>query len=284
MQAGDILNLTVVREAPFGYFLTDGAREVLLHETETERALALDEAVTVFLYRDKKDRLAATMTIPEVTTDTYVWLSVVGVKKPTGVFVDIGIKRDVLLSVDDLPESFECWPTIGDRLYCSLKLDKKSRLLAQPARGDVIEDLMKPAEEDRFNQAITGTLYLLAWTGSFMISDEGLKGFIHESEQTEIQRLGKKVTGRVIDVKEDGSVNVSLRPRTYERMDDDAEAILSYLQKRGGPMPYTDRSHPDDIRAIFGISKGAFKRALGRLMKERKIYQKEGWTYIDKEH
>lgn len=283
LQAGRVVNLEVGREVPFGYFLTDGDQEVLLHETEANRELASGETITVFLYRDKKDRLAATMTIPNVSKDTYEWLPVVEVRKSLGVFLDIGIKRDVLLSIDDLPEKFELWPKISDKLYCCLQLDKKGRLLAKRADEERMDGLTRPAIEAWFNHAFTGTIYRLVWTGSFMISDDGIQGFIHESEQEQEQRLGKKVTGRVIGVKEDGSVNVSLLPRKQERMGEDAEAILSHLQSRGGPMPYTDRTHPDDIQKIFGISKGAFKRALGRLMKERKVYQKDGWTHINKE-
>lgn len=282
-QAGIVVDLEVGREAPFGYFLTDGDQEVLLHETETDRDLVEGETVTVFLYRDKKDRLASTMTIPAVSMDTYEWLSVVEVRKNLGVFINIGIKRDVLLSFDDLPERFELWPKIGDKLYCSLQLDKKGRLLAKLADEEKMDEITHPATEAWFNHEFIGTIYRLVWTGSFMISDDGIKGFIHESEQEQEPRFGKKVAGRVIDVKEDGTVNVSLLPRKQERMGDDAEAILSYLQNRGGPMPYTDRTHPDDIKAIFGISKGAFKRALGRLMKEKKVYQKDGWTFINEE-
>lgn len=280
LHAGTVVDLKISREAPFGYFLTNGKQEVLLHETEAYE-FGENQTITVFLYRDKKDRLAATMTIPTISANTYEWLSVVGVKKNLGVFVDIGIKRDVLLSMDDLPQNFAQWPHIGDRLYCCLQLDQKGKLLADPANEEKMNDISHAAPTGMFNRTFTGTIYRFGWTGSFVISSDGVKGFIHESEQEHEQRLGKAVTGRVIDTKMDGTVNVSLLPRKQERMDDDAEAILSYLQKRGGPMPYTDRTHPEDIKEIFGISKGAFKRALGRLMKANDVYQKDGWTFIN---
>ncbi|HEX7066016.1 MAG TPA: S1-like domain-containing RNA-binding protein [Bacillales bacterium] len=281
VSAGTVEELEVVRKAEFGYFLTDDEQDILLHNTEAESELDEGDTVEVFIYQDKKGRLAATMTIPKVVAGAYEWVPVVEVKKHLGVFVDIGIKKDMLVSMDDLPDEFGSWPRSGDRLYCTLKVDKKAGLMAKPATVEQIEDMTRPAGKEWFNKEVKGTIYRLVTTGSFLISDEGLKGFVHESEQKERTRLGKIVSGRVIGVKEDGLVNVSLLPRKHERMGDDAEEIFTYLQERNGPMPYGDHTHADDIKAKFGMSKGAFKRALGKLMKERKVYQKDGWTYLN---
>lgn len=280
LEAGTVTDLEMVREAPFGYFLSDGQNDVLLHQTETERELHEGEKVKVFLYQDKKGRLAATMTMPEIVIGTYGWVTVAGVQRHLGVFVNIGTKKDVLLSVDDLPDLFEWWPQEGDLLYCTLKVDRKAGLLADLANIDQVEELSRPATKDKFNREFSGTVYRVVNTGGFLLSDDQLKGFVHESELEEPLRLGKRVSGRIIGVKDDGSVNVSLLPRTHERIGGDAEVIFSFLQERNGPMPFGDRSHPDDIKAKFGMSKGAFKRALGKLMKEGKIYQKDGWTYL----
>lgn len=280
LHAGMITELEMIREAPFGYFLTDGEHEVLLHQTETDRELEENESVRVFIYQDKKGRLAATTTVPLITTDTFGWVEVVGVQIRLGVFVDIGIKKDMLLSIDDLPDSNEKWPKTGGFLYCSLKLDPKAGLMAQLAREEDIEELASPAREEDFNRDVFGTVYRFVTNGAFIIIDEGPIGFVHESEQSEDLRLGDKVSGRIIEAKEDGTVNVSLLPRVHERIGDDADYILDLLQKRDGPMPYGDHSHPDDIRSRFGMSKGAFKRALGKLMKHGKIEQKDGWTHL----
>jgi len=112
-----------------------------------------------------------------------------------------------------------------------------------------------------------------------MITAEGFKGFIHESQRSIEPRVGEKVTGRIIDVKEDGTVNISLLPRKQEALDEDATKILTYLESRNGAMPYGDKSMAEDITERFGLSKASFKRALGRLMKDGKVYQEQGWTY-----
>ena len=143
---------------------------------------------------------------------------------------------------------------------------------------------MKPyfqmADREMFNQEVTGTVYRMIIAGSFIITEEGHKGFIHSSQRTVEPRLGETVTGRVIDVKEDGTINVSLLPRKQDALSIDAEIIYAYMQARGGAMPFTDKSDPEDIKEQFKLGKAAFKRALGHLMKQGRVYQKDGWTYF----
>jgi len=280
---GTVVTLDVVREAPFGYFLSDGEEDVLLHQTEIMDGFDAEEPQEVFLYQDGQGRLAATMTIPKVQINQYGWVEVVEVKERLGVFVNIGIKKDILLSVDDLPELKQLWPEIGAKLYCSLKIDKKNRLFAKLATEPEMRKLSIPAERAMLNKNISGTVYKLLLEGTIILTTEGYIGFIHQSERKEEPRLGQTVSGRVIDVKPDGSVNISLLPRAFEQMDDDAESIFAYLMGRGGAMPYGDKSFPEEIDKQFNMSKSAFKRAIGKLMKEGRIYQEDGWTYEKKD-
>lgn len=284
LQAGQCVTLEVKRETPFGHFLTDGQEEVLLHNNEQTRALTNGEQIEVFLYTDHQGRLAATMTLPVMRTGTYAWVKVVNVHHQYGVFVHVGTAKDMLVSRDDLPYSYEEWPQEGDPLYCTLKVDKKGRLFADLASFETVEEeLCNPAGGDAFNKNIEGTVYKLVEEGAHIITDEGFMGFNHLSERQGIVRLGERVKGRIIAVKEDGRVNLSLLQRSHEVMDQDAEQIFTYLEGRGGGMPYWDKSPADLIQARFNLSKAAFKRAVGRLMKEGKVYQEEGWTYIKKQ-
>ncbi|MBS4217914.1 S1 RNA-binding domain-containing protein [Bacillus sp. FJAT-49711] len=280
VEAGTVVTLRVAREVPFGFFLTDGEEDVLLHLTEVKESITVDEEIEVFLYQDHEGRLSATLTIPTVQMGQYDWVEVVEVKKNLGVFVNIGLKKDILVSMDDLPALFSLWPTVGDKLYCSLKVDNKQRLYGKLGTEEVMRQLAIPADPSVFNKNVKGTVYRLLLAGSFIITEEEYMGFIHESERKEEPRLGQEVEGRIIDVKEDGTINVSLLPRTHEQIDDDANIIFEYLQGRGGSMPYWDKSLPEDIQKRFNMSKGAFKRALGKLMKEEKIVQEDGWTHF----
>lgn len=280
LEAGIMTTLKVEREASFGYFLSNGHEDVLLHDQEILKDLHLGELIEVFLFQDKLGRLAATMKKPTITNGTYGWVEVVDVKEDLGVFIHIGTSKDILIHKNDLPKMKHVWPTIGGKLYCTLKTDKQGRLLGKIATEKEMESLFIKASRSEFNKNISGIVYRTLRSGSFIITNEGYRGFIHESQREEEPRLGSNVQGRIIDVKNDGSINVSLLKRSHEAIIDDANKILSYLNNRGGVMPLTDHSLPEEIQNKFGMSKGAFKRAIGYLMKQGKVYQNDGWTYL----
>jgi uncharacterized protein len=283
LEAGYIYDLYVERTTDIGYRLTNGSEDVFLHEKEATEKLRIEDEVTVFLYNDHTGRLAATMTLPIVSGESFAWLKVVGVHRKYGVFLDIGIQKDMLLSRDDLPENYASWPTEGDELYCTLATDKKDRLFAKLATFFDIEDMSVAATDEMYNTNVTGTIYKVVEEGASMITENRVLGFIHESEMNGVVRLGQKLEGRVIMVKDDGTVNLSLLPRKQERLDHDAQYIYEFLQNNDGKMLYGDKSSPESIKPIFNMSKGAFKRALGTLMKQGKIEQKDGWTYLKNE-
>ena len=280
---GHIYTLQVVREAPFGFFLTNGDEDILLHHSERIRPVEIGEVVEVFLYQDKKGRLAASMTIPPITVGTFAWCPVVETKPELGVFIDIGLSKDILIHRTDLPKIQRVWPLPGDELYCTLKLDRYGNLLGQIAKENDLRPLFKLASRKDFNKNVKGRVYRTLRSGTFVITEEGFRGFIHASERKEEPRLGQKVAGRIIDITVDGAVNISLLERAHEAIGKDAETIYQYLIKQGGKMPFTDKSDPEAIFRQFGISKSAFKRALGFLMKQQKIEQKKGWTFLRKE-
>jgi predicted RNA-binding protein (virulence factor B family) len=276
---GQAVELTVARESEFGYFLTDGTEDVLLHRNEASKHYQLHETVKVFLYTDSKGRIAATDNLPIVTAGTYEWAKVVDVKLEIGAFLDIGIHKELFLGKEDLPAYKNVWPVPGDLLYVTIRVSRNGLLYARLANDSVIDEKAIKATRKAFNQNIVGFVYRTAKVGSWVLTAEGYKGFIHESQRERELRLGEKVEGRIIDVKADGTVNISLIKRKHEAMDEDAKKIYDYLESRNGAMPYSDKSLPEDIAERFHMSKSAFKRALGKLMKEGKVYQEGFWTY-----
>lgn len=282
---GQVVELTVIREAEFGYFLNNGNEEedVLLHKNEADRVYAEGETLDVFLYADSNGRIAATAHIPEIVVGKYGWAKVTDCKPGVGLFLNIGIQKEILLGEEDLPSMRSVWPEIGDMLYITLRVNRNYRLYARLATDPVMTELAIKADRSAYNKNVQGYIYRTAKVGSWIITNEGYRGFIHESQRLVEPRLGEKVNGRVIDVKEDGTINVSLIPRKQEALGSDAETILSFLEQRNGAMPYWDKSMPEDITERFSMSKAAFKRALGTLMKAGKVYQESGWTYIKQE-
>ncbi|MBM7604116.1 putative RNA-binding protein (virulence factor B family) [Metabacillus crassostreae] len=280
MIPGTFETLTVDEKVDFGYFLTDGNDRVLLHNNEVTEEIEVGEEIEVFFGVDSQDRLYATMKKPIITEGTYGWVDVVDVVEDMGAFVYIGLSKDALVTEDHLPFLREVWPNVGDKLYCTLKVSHNGKFFVRLATEEIVEPLFKDADRSVFNKEVTGTVYRMIIAGSFIITEEGYKGFIHSSQRQVEPRLGETVTGRVIDVKEDGTINVSLLPRKHEALSGDAERIYAYMQERGGAMPFTDKSDPDDIKERFNLSKAAFKRAMGHLMKNDRVYQEEGWTYF----
>ncbi len=274
---GTTQEMTVKAVTDDGFLLEKNGTTVLLKKGNSNRIdWTVGELATVFLYVDYDHTVTATTTIPKVQVGRYSFGTVTEVRKDLGVFMDIGIEKDVVVSMDDMPALKHLWPKKGDRLMISLVVDEKNRIWGKLATESEFRSIARRADKDLFNQNISGTVYKLLKIGSFILTDQYHIGFIHESERQSEPRLGEYVKGRVIAVKPDGSLNISLRGRVHEALDDDAEMILTYLRSVGGEMGFGDKSDPEAIRAKFGISKAQFKRALGNLMKARKITQLDG--------
>ncbi|MFJ5714976.1 S1 RNA-binding domain-containing protein [Neobacillus sp. NPDC093127] len=280
---GQSTTLTVARKAAFGYFLTDGNEDVLLHINQADQEFQEEDQVEVFLYVDSEGRISASTTIPEIAVGRYGWVKVTDTNPKIGVFLNIGLPKDILLGIDDLPTHKSVWPKAGDLVYITLKLSRNYLLYAKLASDPIIESISVKATRENFNKNVQGHIYRTAKVGSWIYTIEGFKGFIHESQRQQEPRLGQKVEGRIIDIKEDGTINVSLLARKEESQDQDADTIYEYLLSRDGAMPFSDKSMPEEIQERFGLSKGAFKRALGKLMKEGKVYQEGSWTYVKKD-
>lgn len=279
---GTIQTMNVLRKIDTGYVLKKEMDEALLHHNEAKKELEENETVDVFLYNDKKGNVTATTALPSVQMDAYDWAEVVEVIPKLGAFVHIGIAKEMLISIDDLPLYEDVWPKPGDKLFVTLGKDQNGRLLAIPATEGVIASEIELAPEELMNKSISGYVYFTSREGTAIITENEYRGFIHHTERKEEPRLGELVHGRVIEVKEDGTLNVSLRPRKQESLGEDADAILTHLQANDGVIPFNDKSDPEDIHGTFNISKAAFKRALGRLMKQGKVEQLNGKTYLKK--
>ncbi|WP_042455235.1 CvfB family protein [Neobacillus dielmonensis] len=280
---GQTTVLKTARITDFGYFLTNDEEDVLLHKNQAQHSLEEGDEVEVFLFVDSEGRVAASTFIPEVAVGRYSWVKVTDVQPDIGAFINIGLPKDILLGKDDLPVHKSVWPKEGDLLYITLRVNRNFLLYAKLASDQVIKEISVKATRDAFNKNVQGHIYRTAKVGSWIYTIEGYKGFIHESQRQTEPRLGERVEGRIIDVKEDGTVNVSLLARKQEAQDTDAERIYDYLMSRNGAMPYTDKSMAEDIQERFGLSKSAFKRAIGKLLKENKVYQENGWTYAKKQ-
>lgn len=287
-EAGTLVQLAVDREVPpYGYFLAASPGDILLPYGEADGRFSPGDTVEVFLFHDAKGRLTATMRKPLALVGETALLEVADVHPSLGCFLDIGIGRDVLLPMSELPGHPAARPVKGDRVFAVLGHDKAGRLIARAAGEKELAPLVSPAPADWKNRTVEAIVYEPQKTATFVVCRNGdaagfgVLGMIHASERTRDLRLGETVRVRVARVREDGRVNLSMFPLRKEGLDEDAERILAWLKERpNGAMPYSDETPPDIIRQKFQISKAAFKRAIGKLMKEGLVYQKGHWTHL----
>ncbi|MDX1770200.1 MAG: S1-like domain-containing RNA-binding protein [Planococcaceae bacterium] len=279
--SGDIVELQVKKKDESKWILSNGEIEIPINSSEAPEEVQEGDTIKVFLFMDRRGNLSATAALPQITKDTFGWARVIKTDDRDGVSVDIGSSREVMVKGTDLPLIKSLWPKIGDHLYMSLRTDYKGNLFGRLATEDKVAESFVEAPTSVFNENLKARAYRLLPVGSFFISTpQGYRVFVHHTEQLAEPRLGEEVEVRVIGVKDDGSLNGSMLPRKQERLGDDAETVYRYIQQAGGKMPFTDKSSPDEIFEMFNLSKAAFKRALGKLMKEGKVEQIDGWTIV----
>lgn len=267
------------------FFVQKNGITYRLKKEEVADSLAVGDTVEGFVYEAMNKEKRMTTNTPKSLIGHYGWGTVSDVRKDLGVFVDVGLEdKDIVVSMDHLSEIKSLWPKKGDQLMIALRVDDKERIWGDLADEHVFRSIARtPKEEDWQNQEVEGIVYRLKMVGTFVLTDDYYIGFIHPTEREIEPRLGEKVKGRVIGVSPHGMLNLSLKPRAHEALEDDAKMILALLEKSpSGSIPYYDKSDPDAIRSYFGISKAQFKRAVGRLMKEKLVVQEDGQTKLVK--
>ena len=278
---GQTISAIIVEESERFYFLQKGEDLLRLDKTEGEHTVG--DVVTGFVYVDKDDHRRLTTLEQKATNEHYGWGTVTAVRKDLGAFVDTGLPgKDVVVSLDDLPLEKDQWPKVGDQLYVKLIIDRKERIWGHLAWHEDFWNLAGPGYDNMQNQDLRAIVYRNKESGTFVyLPDNNMLGFIHPNERVSVPRVGQELQVRVIGFrKEDRSLNLSAKPRAYEMLDADSQMILAYLQSMGGKMAFNDKSNPDEIKATFGISKGQFKKALGGLMKAKKIKQSPEGTEL----
>lgn len=278
---GTVITGLVTDENTNFYFVQKDGLTFALDKNEGTHAIG--DMVTGFAYSDSKQKPRLTTNEIKATRTTYGWGTVTDVRKDLGVFVDTGLPdKEVVVSLDILPEIKELWPKKGDQLYVTLDVDAKDRIWAIPAQPEIFHKIAGPAYDNMQNQTLKAIVYRLKLSGTFVyLPDNNMLGFIHPSERFVEPRLGEVLEARVIGYRAiDRTLNLSVKPRSFEMLENDAQMILTYLESNGGFMTLNDKSSPDDIKATFGISKGQFKKALGGLMKAKKIKQDQFGTEL----
>ena len=274
LQLGKKQQLTVIKQVNFGVYLAEGegaSEKVLLPQKEVTEDAKIGTKLEVFLYKDSKDRLIATKRTPMMQIGEIAQLTVKEVGK-IGAFLDWNLEKDLLLPFKEQTKRVR----EGEKVLVALYIDKSSRLCATMK---VYPYLCKnsPYKKD---DHVSGIVYEVSKEfGAFVAVDGKYSGLIQAKESGDHYHSGDQVELRVTGVKPDGKLDLSVRGKIPEQMDKDAELILECIETCGGKLPFTDKADPERIKAEMGMSKAAFKRAVGRLLKQKKIVIKEDGIY-----
>lgn len=263
---GEIQELFVVKEVAFGVYLgetVDAAEKVLLPGKEVPQGTKTGDKMEVFLYKDSKDRLIATTRMPKVKLGETALLSVADTGK-IGAFLDWGLEKDLFLPYKEQTKRV----VKGEECLAALYIDKSSRLCATMK---VYEYLKKDSPYQRDDQ-VTGRVYEISENfGVFVAVDDCYSGLIPAREAKGTYKIGDVLSLRVTRVKEDGKLDLSDRAKIPQQMEEDAEAVMQVIDEFEGVLPFNDKVSPEIIKREFGLSKNAFKRAVGRLLKQGRI-------------
>ncbi|MBQ8148578.1 MAG: S1 RNA-binding domain-containing protein [Lachnospiraceae bacterium] len=271
IKVGEWQTLKMLRSKDFGVYLGEELKDeeaVLLPKKQVPGDLQVGDEINVFIYRDSQDRKIATVNKPKLTAGEIGKLKVVSVAG-IGAFMDCGLERDVLLPFKEQTTKV----AVGQEYLVYMYVDKSERLCVTMRLYSHLNQNPPYVKNDYFR----GTVYEIKdHMGAFVAVDNQYSGLIPKSELYQKLHVGDSVEGRILKVREDGKMDLSIRRPAYLQMNVDGDAIMERLEALNGVLPFTDKASPERIKQEFGMSKNEFKRAVGGLLKEGKIEITDG--------
>ena len=272
MELGKVNRLTLVKLVDFGAYLAEGMEDqerVLLPAKQVPQGIGQGDSLDVFLYKDSSDRLIATTARPLAMVDQFAPMKVKELTK-IGAFLDWGLEKDLLLPYRQMLGRVEA----GDQILARVYVDKSQRLAASMKE---IYPMLRSDSPYQAGDEVRARVYEFSRDfGTFVAVDDIYSAMIPRHEDARQLRIGDQISCRVTGVKRDGKLDVSIRGKSYETIGEDAEAILRLLESYAGVLPFTEKASSEVIRRETGLSKNAFKRAVGHLYKEGRVSIEDG--------
>lgn len=274
LELGKKQALTVVKKVDFGVYLAEDRKaqdkdKVLLPIKQVPEGTKEGDSIEVFIYKDSQDRLIATTNQPALTVGEIAVLKVKEVGK-IGAFLDWHLEKDLLLPFRE--QTKKVHP--GEEVLVALYIDKSNRLAATMK----VYHYLKTNSPYQISDMVQGYIYEISERfGAFVAVDYQYSGLIPKRECQADYKAGQLLNLRVTEVKEDGKLSLSAKQKAYIQVKEDADAVLETIREDfGGTLPFDDKSDAELIQREFGLSKNAFKRAVGHLYKKRLVDLKDG--------
>ncbi len=258
--------LSIVRESTPGLYLDGGELgEILLPGRYIPAGLKPKDKLDVFIYRDSEDRLVATTEIPHATVGEFACLKVVSIHERAGAFLDWGLAKDLLLPFREQQKPLR----VGQSVVVFVYLDPVTNRIVASTRLNryLSQDRPTYRNSQPVNLLITGA----SPVGYHAIVENQHSGLLYRNSIKTPLQIGQRVQGFVRGIRPNGQIDLGLDAAGYQRVGPLTDQIIEALTKNGGQLAFDDDSSPDEIREKFGVSKKAFKQALGKLYKARRI-------------
>lgn len=272
IQPGTYQKLKIVKTVDFGVYLGEemnaAANErILLPSKQVPEGSKPGDEVEVFIYRDSSDRLIATVRRPLICLGEVARLTVADTGR-IGAFLSWGLEKDLLLPYAE--QTYRVRK--DDTCLVALYADKSNRLCATMN----VYPYLSANSPYIVGDMVSGTAYQESDKfGIFVSIDDKYQGLIPRKECFGDIKIGEQVTARVTQVREDGKVDLSVRRKAYEQIDEDSQKLVELFRSYDGALPFTDKASPEVILRETGMSKNEFKRAIGHLLKEGIITKTE---------
>jgi len=266
MAAIGLLNeLEIVKEVDFGLYLDGGAQgEILLPKRYVPENYKVGDQIEVFIYLDSEDRLIATTETPLAMVGDFAMLKVVSTT-PVGAFMEWGLQKDLLV-----PFREQQFPMEEGRNYLVFVYvdDETQRIVGSSKLDKFVDNLPVDYETgEEVDLIIAGKTDL----GYKAIIDNSHWGLIFKNEVFQPLKTGDRLKGYIKNVRPDEKIDLVLQKPGYEKIDSIAQGVLDRLKEAGNFLPVNDKTDPNEISKLFGISKKNFKKAIGSLYKQRLI-------------
>jgi len=274
---GVLNNLRVVKEVDFGVYLDGGEHEeILLPRRYVPENCKVDDNIRVFIYLDSEDRFIATTESPYAMVGDFALLKVVAVES-VGAFLDWGLLKDLLVPYSEQSPTMETGKSYIVRIY----VDKKTNRIAATTRLDRYLD----NEPGNFHAGQEVELLICSQTdiGYKAIINGTHWGVLYSNEVFQPLKSGQRTKGYIKKIRSDNKIDLSLHRPGYERVDDITDAIINVLKEQGGFISVTDKSSPETIHKLFGVSKKTYKKAIGAIYRKKLItIENDGIKLISK--
>ncbi|MCG8697653.1 MAG: S1-like domain-containing RNA-binding protein [Bacteroidales bacterium] len=274
IELGIYNKLLVTRFTGNGLYLRDEeGEEVLLPNKYVPKGVKVDEELNVFVYNDSEDRPVATMQVPKITLEKFAPLKVSTVTN-FGAFMDWGMEKELLV-----PFKEQTYPLQeGETYVIYLYLDEQTNRLVGSAKIDAFLNNHETGlnEGDEVNVMV----YQKTEMGYKVIINDLHEGLVFKNEVFKPIEIGFQSKAYIKQIREDEKIDISLQKIGYGHIEEGAEGILERIKSNGGFLPLTDKSSPEEISNVLGLSKKAFKKAIGNLYKQKLVRIETDGVYL----